>query len=164
MVEMRLNLLQNQKVIVKSGLNVFKHAGKPSNNKSFLVYSSFVFSYNRLLSLKEELEQKYLHLSQVYESEAKTKYQYLQQVEELSTEVRELRRELSQYRRQHHILRTKSIAEEDSDEIKKIKKVQSLCRGWLYRQRWKRIVEEYIRYCLSPLHARLLQSVRHVVF
>jgi hypothetical protein len=112
--------------------------------------------------LKEELEQKYLHLSQVYESEAKTKYQYLQQVEELSTEVRELRGEvseqtssvasthlhclqLSRYRRQHYLLRTKSIAEEDSDEIRKIKKVQSLCRGWLYRQRWKRIVEEYIR-------------------
>jgi hypothetical protein len=52
------------------------------------------FSYNRLLSMKEEIEQKYLHLSQVYESEAKTKYQYLQQVEELSAEVRELRREV----------------------------------------------------------------------
>ena len=45
--------------------------------------------------MKEELEQKYLHLSQVYESEAKTKYQYLQQVEELSAEVRELRREVT---------------------------------------------------------------------
>jgi len=99
-----------------------------------------------LLSVKEELEQKYLHLSQVYESEAKAKYQYLQQVEELSTEVRELRRELSTYRRQHHLLRTRSIAEDDTEEIRKIKKVQSLCRGWLYRQRWKRIVEEYIRY------------------
>ncbi len=54
----------------------------------------YLFSYNRILSLKEELEQKYLHLSQVYESEAKTKYQYLQQVEELSAEVRELRREV----------------------------------------------------------------------
>ena len=30
-------------------------------------------------------------------------------------------------------------------KLKNIKKVQSLCRGWLYRQRWKRIVEEYIR-------------------
>ncbi len=99
-----------------------------------------------MLSVKEELEQKYLHLSQVYESEAKAKYQYLQQVEELSTEVRELRRELSSYRRQHHLLRTRSIAEDDTEEIRKIKKVQSLCRGWLYRQRWKRIVEEYIRY------------------
>lgn len=54
----------------------------------------FFSSYNRLLSVKEELEQKYLHLSQVYESEAKAKYQYLQQVEELSAEVRELRREV----------------------------------------------------------------------
>jgi hypothetical protein len=58
---------------------------------------SIWFSYNRLLSFKEELEQKYLHLSQVYESEAKTKYQYLQQVEELSTEVRELRREVWEF-------------------------------------------------------------------
>jgi hypothetical protein len=53
------------------------------------------YSYNRLLSVKEELEQKYLHLSQVYESEAKAKYQYLQQVEELSSEVRDLRREVN---------------------------------------------------------------------
>ncbi len=58
------------------------------------MFCFFQFSYNRIVSLKEELEQKYLHLSQVYESEAKTKYQYLQQVEELSTEVRELRREV----------------------------------------------------------------------
>lgn len=135
------------------------------NQQCFHGSFSVLCSYNRLLSLKEELEQKYLHLSQVYESEAKTKYQYLQQVEELSTEVRELRREvdprfssvfvqkrthhlpfqLSRYRRQHHLLRSKSIAEDDSEEIRKIKKVQSLCRGWLYRQRWKRIVEEYIR-------------------
>jgi hypothetical protein len=128
------------------------------------IFLNLFSSYNRLLSVKEELEQKYLHLSQVYESEAKAKYQYLQQVEELSTEVRELRREvnkenykefflfnknyfqLSRYRRQHHLLRTRSIAEDDTEEIRKIKKVQSLCRGWLYRQRWKRIVEEYIRY------------------
>ena len=57
-----------------------------------------LLSYNRLLSVKEEIEQKYLHLSQVYESEAKTKYQYLQQVEELSAEVRELRREVNEHR------------------------------------------------------------------
>jgi len=62
--------------------------------KILFCFVFFKFSYNRIVSLKEELEQKYLHLSQVYESEAKTKYQYLQQVEELSTEVRELRREV----------------------------------------------------------------------
>jgi hypothetical protein len=59
------------------------------------IFFNLFFSYNRLLSVKEELEQKYHHLSQVYESEAKTKYQYLQQVEELSAEVRELRREVN---------------------------------------------------------------------
>lgn len=160
---MRLNLRQNLKRIVKYGLNAFNPAGwKRHDDHSMTLHCSFS-SYNHLLSVKEELEQKYLHLSQVYESEAKTKYQYLQQVEELSGEVRELRREvspnrsiklrhahlfskLSHYRRQHHLLRTKSIADDDSEEIRKIKKVQSLCRGWLYRQRWKRIVEEYIRY------------------
>lgn len=62
--------------------------------EKFILLIFCLFSYNRILSLKEELEQKYLHLSQVYESEAKTKYQYLQQVEELSAEVRELRREV----------------------------------------------------------------------
>ncbi|CAM4810531.1 unnamed protein product, partial [Rotaria magnacalcarata] len=125
-----------------------------------MLFELFRIYYNRLLSLKEELEQKYLHLSQVYESEAKTKYQYLQQVEELSTEVRELRRELSRYRRQHHLLRTKTIAEEDTKELRKIKKVQSLCRGWLYRQRWKRIVEEYIR---SP-HAEMMRKRNNIIF
>ncbi|CAF1684826.1 unnamed protein product, partial [Didymodactylos carnosus] len=52
-------------------------------------------SYNRHVSLKEEIENKYLHLSQVYETEAKSKYQYMQQVEELSGEVRELRKEVN---------------------------------------------------------------------
>ncbi|CAF3968196.1 unnamed protein product, partial [Adineta steineri] len=129
----------------RDGRNAIEFAAESETDCQVWIECIQTCSYNRLLSLKEELEQKYLHLSQVYESEAKTKYQYLQQVEELSTEVRELRRELSLYRRQHHLLRTKSTAEEDTEEIRKIKKVQSLCRGWLYRQRWKRIVEEYIR-------------------
>ncbi|CAF1352074.1 unnamed protein product [Rotaria magnacalcarata] len=130
----------------RDGRNSIEFAAESETDCQVWIECIQTCSYNRLLSLKEELEQKYLHLSQVYESEAKTKYQYLQQVEELSTEVRELRRELSRYRRQHHLLRTKTIAEEDTKELRKIKKVQSLCRGWLYRQRWKRIVEEYIRY------------------
>ena len=96
MVEMRLNLPLNRKLIVTCGLNVFNPAGWQKTIDSLLFPSmSFRSSYNHLLSVKEELEQKYLHLSQVYESEAKTKYQYLQQVEELSAEVRELRREVT---------------------------------------------------------------------
>ena len=34
--------------------------------------------------------------------------------------------------------------DEDSEEIRKIKKVQSFFRGWLCRRRWKQIVIEYI--------------------
>ena len=71
-----------------------------------MIFHTDCFSYNHLLSLKEELEQKYLHLSQVYESEAKAKYQYLQQVEELSTEVRQLRSEVDLKYRLNYILFT----------------------------------------------------------
>ncbi|CAF1144001.1 unnamed protein product [Rotaria sp. Silwood1] len=144
----------------RDGRNAIEFAAESETDCQVWIECIQSCSYNRLLSVKEELEQKYLHLSQVYESEAKAKYQYLQQVEELSTEVRQLRSELSRYRRQHHLLRTKSIAEEDTEEIRKIKKVQSLCRGWLYRQRWKRIVEEYIR---SP-HAELIRRRNNIVF
>lgn len=66
------------------------------------------------------------------------------------------------------MLTKKTIADEDSADLKRIKKVkinlcnlmfkilgkthffkvQSLCRGWLYRRRWKRIVKDYVK---SPL-------------
>ncbi|CAF1324688.1 unnamed protein product [Rotaria sordida] len=144
----------------RDGRNAIEFAAESETDCQVWIECIQSCSYNHLLSVKEELEQKYRHLSQVYESETKAKYQYLQQVEELSTEVRQLRSELSRYRRQHHLLRTKSIAEEDTEEIRKIKKVQSLCRGWLYRQRWKRIVEEYIR---SP-HAELIRRRNNIVF
>ncbi|KAK1124152.1 hypothetical protein K0M31_007176 [Melipona bicolor] len=34
---------------------------------------------------------------------------------------------------------------EDSIEMRKIKDVQRLLRGWLCRRRWKQIVEQYIK-------------------
>ncbi len=43
--------------------------------------------------------------------------------------------------------------------MRKIKKVQSLCRGWLYRKRWKRIVKDYIE---SP-HAVNLRKRNRIV-
>ena len=43
---------------------------------------------------------------------------------------------------------------EESEEIRKIKKVQSFFRGWLCRRRWKQIVEEYIH---SP-HAESMRK------
>lgn len=43
---------------------------------------------------------------------------------------------------------------EESEEIRKIKKVQSFFRGWLCRRRWKQIVIEYIN---SP-HAESMRK------
>jgi Ras-specific guanine nucleotide-releasing factor 1 len=58
------------------------------------------------------------------------------------------------------LLRTKTIADEESEDMKRLKKVQSLCRGWLYRKRWKRIVKDYIE---SP-YAVNLRKRNRIVF
>ncbi|KAG0411044.1 hypothetical protein HPB47_011828 [Ixodes persulcatus] len=50
--------------------------------------------------------------------------------------------------------------DEDSEEIKKIKKVQSFFRGWLCRRRWKQIVAEYI----SSPHAENMRKRNSLVF
>ena len=49
---------------------------------------------------------------------------------------------------------------EESEEIKKIKKVQSFFRGWLCRRRWKQIVAEYI----SSPHAENMRKRNSLVF
>lgn len=49
---------------------------------------------------------------------------------------------------------------ENSEELKKIKKVQGFFRGWLCRRRWKQIVQEYIK---SP-HAELMRKRNNLVF
>ena len=56
---------------------------------------------------------------------------------------------------------TNSISTDDeSDEIRKIKKVQSFFRGWMCRRRWKAIVAEYIN---SP-HAENMRKRNSLVF
>ena len=55
----------------------------------------FCFSFNKLLLQKEELEQKHLHLLQIVESEKTAKWQYTQQCEELTVEIKKLRAEVS---------------------------------------------------------------------
>lgn len=52
------------------------------------------------------------------------------------------------------------ILSEDSEEIRKIKKVQSFFRGWLCRRRWKQIVIEYIN---SPHAENMRKRNRFVV-
>ncbi|CAF0754244.1 unnamed protein product [Brachionus calyciflorus] len=115
-------------------------------------------SYSKQTSQNAELQHKYLHVNQLYETESKSKWQYLAQVEELSNEVKQLREELKHFKGQNQILKTK--VEEESSDMKRIKKVQSLCRGWLYRRRWKRIVKDYIE---SP-DALNLRKRNRIVF
>ena len=53
------------------------------------------FSFSKMLLQKEELEQKHLHLVQIVESEKTAKWQYTQQCEELTMEIKKLRAEVS---------------------------------------------------------------------
>ncbi|XP_020280338.1 ras-specific guanine nucleotide-releasing factor 2-like isoform X2 [Pseudomyrmex gracilis] len=51
-------------------------------------------SFNKLLLEKEELEQKHLHLLQIVDSEKTAKWQYTQQCDELTSEIKKLRAEI----------------------------------------------------------------------
>ncbi|XP_052791848.1 ras-specific guanine nucleotide-releasing factor 1-like [Mya arenaria] len=125
-------------------------------------------SYSKVLEQKEELEQKHLHVIQILESERQAKWHYVQQTEELATEVKKLKAELQKFKKDRF---SNHKLEDETDEIKKIKKdtdneqqvilkVQSFFRGWLCRRRWKQIVELYIR---SP-HAESMRKRNSIVF
>ncbi|XP_076221381.1 ras-specific guanine nucleotide-releasing factor 1 isoform X3 [Nomia melanderi] len=142
-------------------------------------------SFNKLLLQKEKLEQKYLHLLRIVESEKTDKSQYVSRCEDLALEVHKLRIELNAARKK---LRASSQCHgasshggalfgsgadssgvsgagllgitEGSLEMQKIKKVQSFFRGWLCRRRWKQIVEQYIK---SP-HAESMRKRNSLVF
>lgn len=47
-----------------------------------------------MVEQKEELEQKHLHVIQILESERQAKWHYVQQTEELATEVKKLKAEV----------------------------------------------------------------------
>ncbi|KAJ6634992.1 Ras-specific guanine nucleotide-releasing factor 1, partial [Pseudolycoriella hygida] len=144
-------------------------------------------SFNKLLLQKEELEQKHVHLLQVVESEKTAKWQYTQQCEELTSEIKKLRAEqISSLRREcprrssgsktpvgrASFSAVSGIEDDncscsgfsdqvqDTAELRKIKKVQSFFRGWLCRRRWKQIVDEYIN---SP-QADNMKRRNNVVF
>lgn len=53
-----------------------------------------VISFSKLLEQKEQLEQKHLHLLQILDTERQSKWQYVQQTEELAAEVRKLKNEV----------------------------------------------------------------------
>ncbi|CAG5136128.1 unnamed protein product, partial [Candidula unifasciata] len=115
-------------------------------------------SYSKVLEQKEELEQKHLHLLQILDSERQAKWHYVQQTEELVLEVKKLKEELQKFRKEVHGSHSK--VDEETDDLKKIKKVQSFFRGWLCRRRWKQIVDLYIR---SP-HAESMRKRNSIVF
>ncbi|XP_055956373.1 ras-specific guanine nucleotide-releasing factor 1 [Patella vulgata] len=114
-------------------------------------------SYSKVLEMKEELEQKHLHLLQILDSERQAKWQYVQQTDEFTIEVKKLKAELQKFKNQ---IFSNHQVDEETDEIRKIKKVQSFFRGWLCRRRWKQIVELYIR---SP-HAESMRKRNSIVF
>ncbi|KAK3096923.1 hypothetical protein FSP39_004801 [Pinctada imbricata] len=118
----------------------------------------------KVLEQKEELEQKHLHLLQILDSERQAKWHYVQQTEELATCVKELRAEVGSKKAELQKFKKERVSnhklDEETDEIKKIKKVQSFFRGWLCRRRWKQIVELYIR---SP-HAESMRKRNSIVF
>lgn len=68
---------------------------EPSPVTSLCMCVFFSLSFNKLLLQKEELEQKHVHLLQVVESEKTAKWQYTMQCEELVSEIRKLRAEVS---------------------------------------------------------------------
>ncbi|CAH8866092.1 unnamed protein product [Trichobilharzia szidati] len=114
-------------------------------------------NFSKLLELKQEAEQKQLHLSQILETELRAKWHYVKQIEELTAEIKQLKYEFNEYRIDR---RFNLELENESEELKKIKKVQSFFRGWLCRRRWKHIVEEYIR----SEHAESMRKRNSIVF
>lgn len=117
-------------------------------------------SFAKVVEQKECLEKKHSHLLQILESERQAKWHYVQQTEELSAEVKQLKCEMKDYKRERRASGGEQSLEEEGEEIRKIKKVQSFFRGWLCRRRWKQIVDKYIR----SEHAESMRKRNSIVF
>jgi hypothetical protein len=151
-------------------------------------FCCYCLSYTKQTLLYTELTEKYFHLKQLYENEKETKQKFIDKNDEMSKKLIELKNEVTKtaifeikfhlfyyysiIKIKLHQYKLKSIVttnndqnnkqndKQESDDIVKIKKVQSLCRGWFYRRRWKRIVAEYID---SP-YADNLRKRNQIVF
>ncbi|XP_027204104.2 ras-specific guanine nucleotide-releasing factor 2-like isoform X1 [Dermatophagoides pteronyssinus] len=152
----------------KEGSKTFELKAESESECNAWVHAIENASFSKMLLQKEELEQKHLHLVQIVESEKTAKWQYTQQCEELTMEIKKLRAELFSLNREWRLApnnRSQNLQQlgglnEESEEIRKIKKVQSFFRGWLCRRRWKQIVIEYIN---SP-HAESMRKRNSLVF
>ena len=94
--------------------------------------------------MNAQLQEKHYHLMQVYDAESKLKWEYLSQVEKLSNENKELREQVNfkifpfklnnsnslffslkvkALTRQQYFIKQKSIDDNESIDLKRIKKV-----------------------------------------
>ncbi|KAI2806402.1 Ras protein-specific guanine nucleotide-releasing factor [Blomia tropicalis] len=151
----------------KEGSKTFELKAESETECNAWVHAIETASFSKMLLQKEELEQKHLHLVQIVESEKTAKWQYTQQCEELTMEIKKLRAELCALKREWRLTPNNKpnsliglTCSDDSEEVRKIKKVQSFFRGWLCRRRWKQIVIEYIN---SP-HAENMRKRNSLVF
>ncbi|XP_058512289.1 ras-specific guanine nucleotide-releasing factor 2 [Ochotona princeps] len=118
-------------------------------------------SYADILTEREVLMQKYIHLVQIVETEKIAANQLRHQLEDQDTEIERLKAEIVALNKTKERMRPYQTNQEDEDpDIKKIKKVQSFMRGWLCRRKWKTIVQDYI---CSP-HAESMRKRNQIVF
>ncbi|KAM5298957.1 ras-specific guanine nucleotide-releasing factor 2 isoform 2-T2 [Ctenodactylus gundi] len=118
-------------------------------------------SYADILTEREVLMQKYIHLVQIVETEKIAANQLRHQLEDQDTEIERLKSEIIALNKTKERMRPYQSHQEDEDpDIRKIKKVQSFMRGWLCRRKWKTIVQDYI---CSP-HAESMRKRNQIVF
>ncbi|KAM6149114.1 LOW QUALITY PROTEIN: ras-specific guanine nucleotide-releasing factor 2 [Erethizon dorsatum] len=118
-------------------------------------------SYADILTEREVLMQKYIHLVQIVETEKIAANQLRHQLEDQDTEIERLKSEIVALHKTKERMRPHQSNQEGEDpDIKKIKKVQSFMRGWLCRRKWKTIVQDYI---CSP-HAESMRKRNQIVF
>lgn len=83
---------------VTPGSSLYMRQGKDLKNFVYLrkTLKNHVssLSFNRLAQEKEELEQRHLHVIQILKSERACRWQYTQQCEELSIEIKKMRLEV----------------------------------------------------------------------
>ncbi|ESO01343.1 hypothetical protein HELRODRAFT_174899 [Helobdella robusta] len=96
-------------------------------------------SFSKVLELKQQVEQKHLHLLQVLDSERQAKWYYVQQTEEFATEVQKLKKEIREYKMEFKMAQADEL---ESEELKKIKKEKKLLHKKTDNQTDRQIDEE----------------------
>ena len=79
----------------KEGSKYYEIRAETESECNAWMHALDMASFSKMLLQKEELEQKHLHLVQIVESEKTAKWQYTQQCEELTMEIKKLRAEVS---------------------------------------------------------------------